>query len=194
MKIVGKKNHEEIQELKAKFIDRDRKYHIGFERLAIAMYILMAVVSGMVFEVILMCFNGTRPLQWDCASRWMWVLLWCAIAFIVIYLLMRQPYKFNEDSVFLPKTYRYFMLTDGKNIVREEVRIIHTEDGSLADLNIITLNDKGEKECGHVGAFPIELKRNIEESVLDLEKEKMYVPYNADDVKFAEDNNDEEGS
>ena len=104
-------------------------------------------------------FTIINKLTWTSLDpHWKYMLLSTAIVFFPLYLLLRDSYKFDENDLSLPKTYRYFYVTNGKNVIREEAYI--NEDGQFASFAVITLeNDDNEEyeEYNLVGFFPMVL-------------------------------------
>ena len=75
------------------------------------------------------------------------------------------------------------MLTRNKHIIRDVVAL-DTNSGHHADLEVVVQNSQGTEEKIYVGSFDVELTKNVHESVLDLKKERLYVPYTANDIEI----------
>lgn len=187
MIIVGKKSPEEIQKLRAKLVKEDRKDHDIFVTFEILWILLIALICGFCGSIIVIeSLNGFGYTTTSNTNSLIMLLLIVTV-FVILCVCCLSPYEFDDDSMSLPKTYRYFYLTNDKKVLREEVYINQLGSGACADLGVVIEDDDGEETCLFAGTFPIELKRDIQETIVDLEAEKIFVPCNANDVKFADD-------
>lgn len=193
MIIIGKKTQNEIQSMREELLQKDKKDHAWFEKFKICMLIPCSAAWGGVIYLLIAATIATinnTEVQWVFADHWLYMLITVIAVFACLFVWLRKPYKFNDDSMELPKSYRYAWLTNDKNVLKEEVYIDNTKHGAYANLEVTTMNDN-EEEYHYVGMFPVVLKRDISETIIDLEKEKAYVPYNYTDVTIELD--DEEG-
>ena len=181
MQITGKINETEFYKMEQELIQYDKADHRNWT--LFKLFILSSTSFFMSLAVVGAIHMIMYGIKTNLDEIWPQVLLCFTVIFTIAILCFCHKYRFDPYDWSWPKTYRYFMLTRNKHIIRDVVAL-DTNSGHHAALEVVVQNSQGTEEKIYVGSFDVELTKNVHESVLDLKKERLYVPYTANDIEI----------
>ena len=180
MQIIGKINCDEYAQMDSNFQQQAKKDYMAWAMFKIFLLGAVCFFTSIAFvgASYMMMYNTKTNLD----NLWPYVLLSFVVMMTISVLLTHRKYNFDPYDFNWPQNYRYFSLTKGKTIIKDIVSLDNACGGQV-DLEVSVKDSHGVEENIYVGSFDVELCPNIKESTLDLQKEKLYVPYLTNDIK-----------